>query len=547
MFKKIFNYIAQNKMLLTIVAVYVFLMISVIDWGIPNLSHPYTYHMDEWHQLQSINALYKYGSPNVPGAANGTIFQFLLSGVYLTPFVFLKFIDPSVIKSGVESLLMQKRVFEILRFNTLIFGILSMITFYAMVKKYFKTNPIIALLLFTTTPLWFSLSNYFKYDIALTFWIILSLYLLLRYGEKRTLKNYILAGIACSLAIATKISAIPLLIIYIFSFFYFNFEKEKKYRALGIGLLVFISVLMAFGIPDLILQKGDYREYLYSNLVRDPQVFKNFILEYKPWFAYILLKILPLDFGYSFYLVTIASIGYWLMKLIPKIIRFNFKTFKNEIFLFIALMVFIFSLIPLELGANGNRLLVLLPFFAIFSGLFILKILNSAPSLRIKIYIVFILLFILQFFQSFAMIYIKWQPDPRQLSSDWMSKNLKKNIALGIENIPIYQELPDLVVKEFYSKKENNVFKYTVVDAKSVLLPDTIIVTNKELDLNFLKKSQKKDLVFRLNKEQYRVVQEFKPQRLLYNIMGNEFAFYSSGIVPISTITIYEQDKNPQN
>lgn len=547
MFRKIIDYIIQNKVVVGIILVYALAMVSIMDWGIPNLTHPYNYHMDEWHQLQAIRALFEHGSPNVSGAANGTIFQFLLSGIYLSPFVFFKIIDPFLIKEGTESLLMQKRIFEILRLNTLVFGVLSLFVLSNLVKKYFRIDPALTLIFFTVTPLWLALSNYFKYDIALTFWIIASLFYLLKYGSNPTLKNYIVAGIFCSLAIATKISALPLVIIYILSFFYFNFGKNKKYSHLLIGLAISVGIFLALGIPDLILQKGDYREYFYSNLIRDPMIFDNFILEYKPWWIYVLLKVIPLDFGYLFSGVFFSSLIYWSVKLLPKIVRLDFRTFKKEVFILISMTIFIISLIPLELGANGNRLLVLLPFFAIFSSLFALRVLKNFSSLRIQIYTVLIILFFIQSFQSFAMVYAKWQADPRQLSSGWMVKNVSKGSTIGIENIPIYQLLPDLIIKEFYSNQTDNKFRYEVVNDKSTSLPKTVVVTNREFETNYVKKSLKKALIFRLKKEGYKVEKEFNPPQVLYRIMENEFDFYSSGIVPIWTITIYRQDKNLKN
>lgn len=548
MFTKIINYIVTNKITVGIILIYSLTMISIIDWGIPNLNHPYNYHMDEWHQLQSIRAILEHGTPNISGAANGTIFQFLLSGVYLSPFVLLKIIDPFSIKASVDSLLMQKKIFEILRFNSLIFGILSLFVLSSISKKYFKLNPVYPLIFFTVTPLWLSLSNYFKYDVALTFWIIVSLFYLLKYGGTPTLKNYVIAGIFCSLAVATKMSALPIFIIYILSFFYFNFGKRKRYRDLLVGLLIFLCIFLVLGIPDLILQKGDYREYLYSNLLRDRLIFNNFMLEYNPWWVYLLLKIVPIDFGYPFFVIIATSLIYWCIKLIPKISKLNFKIFKNEIFMLVAMIIFSLSLIPLELGANGNRLLVLLPFFAIFSSLFIQKVTKNFPRFKFQIYFILIVLIMVQFLQSFLMISIKWEKDIRELSSVWIEKNIVRGSNIGIQNIPIYQLLPDLIVKEFYfNKKDTNLYKYEVIDSQTISLPDVVVVTNREFDLSHLKKSPKKSLMERLNKEKYRIVKEFKPPQVLYKIMGDEFNFYSSGIVPIWTITIYKQDKNPQN
>jgi len=103
-----------------------------------------------------------------------------------------------------------------------------------------------------------------------------------------------------------------------------------------------------------------------------------------------------------------------------------------------------------------------------------------------------------------------------------------------------------LIVKKFYSNKRSNVFKYQVIDEK-ISLSEFIVITNKDFDLYHLKKSQKRSLIARLDKENYKIIKEFRPPEILYQVMGDGFDFYSSGIVPIWTVSIYRQDKNPQN
>lgn len=543
---RIFKCILQNKILTGTILIYVLMMVSVINWGIPSSDHPYNYHMDEWHQFQAIKATFKNLSANSSGSAHGTMFQFILSGVYLIPFYLFKLINPFNIRSSVDMLSEQQRIFEILRLNTIFFGAMSIFMIAKIVKGYFVKNHNIAVIIFTITPLWLSLSNYFKYDIALIFWINLALFCLLKFGEKPTLRNYLLAGFVCALAVATKISAFPLIPAYTISFFLFLDKSKRQIKTFFFGLIIFLLGVLIFGIPDLILGRGDYREFLYSNLVLSPNNYSNYILN-QDWWRYLLLKTFPMDFGYSFYILSVLGIFYSFFKFFKS--KLNIKSFfsKNELFMLICLFLFLVSLFPLKLEANGNRLFVLLPFFAIFSNILLDKILNKFSNFKFQMYLILVLLLIFQFLQSFSMVYIKWQADPRQQSSYWLVKNLNRGSVIGIENIPIYQLLPDLVIKEFYSKKDNNRFEYEVINSKSLLLPNVIVITNKELDFNHFKKSPKKDLLARMNTDGYKTIGEFKPNKLLYEIMGNEFDFYLSGIVPISTITIYQRDKNPQN
>ena len=113
--------VKQNKGITFIIFVYASLMISLINWGIPNESHPFNYFMDEWHQSQSVRMVFAQGTPNVPGSANGSMFHFFLSGLYLIPFVVLGIINPFVIHSSLDALDMQQRLFEVLRLNILLF------------------------------------------------------------------------------------------------------------------------------------------------------------------------------------------------------------------------------------------------------------------------------------------------------------------------------------------------------------------------------------------------------------------------------------------
>ena len=521
-------------------------MISVIQWGIPNQNHPFNYQMDEWHQMQSIRALFTQGSPNVPGAAHGTIFQFFLSGVYLSLFTMFGVINPFVLKSPVTEIATQEKLFILLRFNTLLFGILSLLFLGIVARKHFKVHPALPLTLFFITPIWLSLGNYYKYDIAVIFWIIISLFFLLRFGAYPNKKNYLLAGVFCGLAVATKISALPLLIIYIIAFFYFTQKKQKNYSHFFVGIFLFFCVFLILGIPDVLLQKGDYREFFYSNIILDPKQTDNFVLDYKPWWLYILLKIMPLDFGYPFFVIYATALFYWIKLLLLRRFKENYILYKNEIFILISFLIFLSSLFPLKIGANGNRLLVLLPFLSLISSFFLTMIWKRLAPYSKKAFIVFLAATIVfQAYQSFMHIYVKWDKDVRQVSSVWLDKNLSTGEKIGIENIPLYQLLPDIVVKEFYSKqyfpKTHTKFDYVVINQSSHSLPNIVIVTDREFNVDYQINSPKKLLVSRLRKKNYKIMAEFRPPKVLYNIFGNELNMHISGIVTIPTITVYKK------
>ena len=542
--KSIRIYFKNNKGLFIILVIYSLLMLSVIDFGIPNINHPFNYFMDEWHQGQAVRNLFTQGSPNIEGSANGSIFQFFLTGLYLIPFTILGIINPFAINSSVSNLEEQTKLFEILRLNTLFFGVACIILFYYICKKYFNINPLIAVVFFVFNPIWIMLSNYFKYDIALMFWILMSFLFFLRYSEKQNFLNYLLAGIFSALALSTKLSPLPLLLVYVLIYFMFTKERIKNISWFIIGLFIYAITFVVFGIPDIILGKGNLIEYLNSNLLETPALeSSNFILPTNLW-VYLTTDLYPSIFGHIFYSGFVLSLIWFFLNL-----RKNLINNKANVVLFICLILFLLSLYPLKIGATNNRVLVLLPFMAIFFVVGINRILNIFKNnfLKFLISTVLFVAIIIQIFETYSWVYVKLSNDPRQTSSEWIVKNIPKGEALGIENIPIYQGLPDLVVKEFYLKqygiKQDFNYSYNILNPSFKNLPKYIILTNEQFDTKYLIKSEGKMILERINKQNYKKISQFAPDFKYLRIFTNDLNYQISGLIqsPI-TISIYEKN-----
>ena len=516
-------------------------MLLVIAWGAPNPSHPFPYHMDEWHQLEAIRNTFKHGSPNIPGSAHGSMLQFILSGFYLGPFVAFRIIDLSMLKSTIMHLDIQERLFVVLRINTLLFGIGTLFILGIIGKKYFKIPPSIPVLLLCATPIWISLSNYFKYDIALVFWVSASLLLFFAYAEKPTRKNFIFCAIVNACALATKVAALPLIPLFLFSFFLFTKKWQKKVSTLFIGIGVFSLTFLFVGIPDIFLPNTNYGEYFSSNLITGPQTDNNYILG-MPLLLYVFLKLFPPTFGYLFYSIFCVSIVYWSIFLFMKLQIHRISVYKKEIFLFVGFVFFLGSLIPLGLGASGNRLLVLLPFLALLSGILVTRLIHYNKVF----FFLFFLCCVGQIFISSAYIYSKLEKSPQQITSDWLRTHVKRNTVIGLENIPIYQNLPEIALKEFYelqyNPKAKTYFSYQVIDAKTVKLPEVIIITEPGFHQNYLKTSPKKDLLIRLDHQGYKAVAVFYPNKQVYALFGNDLTFHLSGLNAVTPISIYQKN-----
>lgn len=549
------NLVKGNKIAVSIIAIYSLIEIIFLSHGIPNNNRPFTYFMDEWHQSQAVRNVFKYGSPNIPGSANGSMFHFFLTGLYLIPLYVLGIIVPFAIKSSVTELSIQHNLFLILRLNTLIFGVLSVLLMLYIAKKYYKLNTALTAFIFIMNPLFIILSSYFKYDAALLFWILLSFLFVLKFSIKPSFINYILTGFFAAISLSVKLSAIPLLPIYLITFFISPPKLREWPKFIGLGLLIYLLTFIIFGIPDLVLGKGNIIEYLRSNLIRTPSEISynyNLGMHYLP---FLIFKIYPVTFGRFLYLTFIASTVLFIIygikkKFLKKIFSRDFRLkHSNYIILSLCFLFFVASLYPLRLGALGNRILVLLPFIAITSVLGIKFIYDRTRSILLK-YFFIVAIMVLGFFQSFetfSWIHLRLSTDPRSESSKWIIKNISKKITIGIENIPIYQLLPDLIVKEFYlnqySRTRDNRFEYKVINSRSVNLPKTIVLSNDEIERKYLKKSDKKDLVYRLKRENYKKIAEFKPNFKYFNILNNEFDFYISGFsIAPNNISVFSKN-----
>jgi len=533
--------------LLSLILLYTIPLFAIITLGIPNSSHPFTYNMDEWHQFQAVKAVFKHFSNNIPGAAHGTMFQFLLTGFYLFPFYLFHIINPFILKSSLDAPEMQEKIFILLRFNSIIFGIGSLTALYILAKKYLRLSPVITCLLFLATPVWIMLSNYFKYDIALTFWMICSLLALLRYRDTPSLRNLLISCAVCALALATKISALPVIPMYAIAFLLFTPKPKHHIRWIILGTLTFVIVFCLVGIPDVLLQRGDWREFLYSNLISGPTLAQNLKLNGSE-FSYLFFQHYPVIFGHSFYLLIFLSLLYWVIfiKVFWKNkLRTNLSRYKTELFILTSFLLFLLSLLPLRLTAIGNRSLVLLPFFAIFCSMALKKIQDKFLNYKRVINAVVGLIIIMQIFESYAWLSIDLRAVPQQASSQWIITHIQKGSLIGLENIPIYQGLPDVILKDYYMKdsklKSHTLYSYIVIDQSAKQLPPYIIITNADYAEKYLKTSAKKDLLTRISKDNYRKIAEFYPNLKLYYLFNNELNYYLSGLVATGPIEIYQR------
>lgn len=544
--KKILNllitFIKREKITSFSIFIFILIVLSVINWGLPNSAHPFTYHMDEWHQLQSVRNLFTFFSPNMEGSANGPIFHFALSGFYVGILTLLGFVNPFVIYSSFTNLPVQNALFIYLRLSTLFFALGSVFLLVYILKKQLKVSFIILpVVLFLFSPIWLNLSNYFKYDIALIFWITFSIFTIFRFRDQSTLKNYLIAVIPVTLAISTKISALPLLLIYCLSYFIFKKNIFKNLKYIGFGLALFILIFSFVGIPDLFLGTGNYYEYFYSNLVSTPSETYNYVLK-SPYWIYLFTNQIPTLFGFVLLIIFALSILYFIYELLKTISKRAYIN-KSEIFILLSFLIFALSLVPLKLFII-NRSLVVLPFAILFIGVIFQRFITKNWRNSKLIYLFIFIALIIHVFQGFSWIITKYT-DPRQTSSSWIEKNINSSSLIGIENVPIYQFLPDIALYEYYLAKENiyekTKYKYEIISSSTKNLPKYIIISNSDIDEKYLYKSSKKDLLMKMKKENYILIKDFSVERGFNNLFTSRLDFFISLLSPTPNIYIYER------
>ncbi len=546
--KNFFNLAKNYKYEIIIIAGYVLVMLSVIQWGLSNNSNPFPYFMDELHYLQVLGNVVKSGTSNFPTHENGPMLFFVNSVLFLSPLYLLHIINPFAIIHAISSIEMQRTIYISLRLETLIFGVLTALLIIK-ISKILKINSFLTTAFLIINPVWLSWSNYFKYEIELIFWMVLFIFFMLRYMKRTTKETYLLAGIASALAVSTKITGVTLLLIYIFSFFYLTNNPFKKLKTLGVGLFFYISTFVLFGIPDIIFGHRSMLPYLYANTILAPQQSKNYLIGYSH-VLFNLLLLLPAIFGHFLYWLAVISVGYLVIKIL--FTTFHQKTFSNQkvpIFLLLLLILFAFSLSPLWF-ISANRALVLLPFMVLIVGLSIQDIFGYVTkSWKLIFTIVIILGLIIQILESYGWIALKYSQHSQQVSSVWIKKNIPKKTTIGIMNVPIYQGLPDVVIKEFYEKlygiNKKYLYNYKIIDVNSSHLPKVIVLSNAKFEYLYIPTSPKKSLLIRMYKEGYHEIAGFSPTDSIYKMfVSNDIVFTQLGLLAYPLrISIFTKNK----
>src|SRR6185437_7588488 len=169
-------------------------------------------------------------------------------------------------------------------------------------------------------------------------------------------------------------------------------------------MIIFTFTFALLGIPDVIFFHANWADYLSVDLGQQPNGIFGM-----PWYLFLLFEHYPIIFGHGLYMLTLIAFLYFVIK-VNRVRKKDFvKKYKNLLFLACSCLLFCASLVTLWFGAEGERMLVILPFISLFSGYVVARLVKMNKYIIIPLLCIVIAV---QFFESFHFYGLNWVQIP---------------------------------------------------------------------------------------------------------------------------------------
>ena len=430
------------------------------------------------------------------------------------------------------------------RFLSVLFDLGTIILIFKIARKLFHGSmvPWLPCLFYTLSVLAIQTAHFYVVDGPLTFFITLTLYLLIKLASKPSLKFAILTGICFGLALASKVSAILLIVPILVALLIIFLRKRNLlsvfcylFFVICFGFLVF-SFTMPYALIDFQTFKANTLEQ--SRMTKDAFTFP-YTLQYvntTPYLYQIKNMVLwgmgvPLGvisvLGSLFVTFSVLKrlhqwlYGYmviWLKK------RKNYKSFAASLrptpgeskptpgeelrltiqpFSHLAILLSFFWPYFLVTGSFAVKFmrywLPIYPLFCIFGGLLISQIATFLRSQRTKsqpktqllpkFYLLSVICFLLSLFLwPLAFISIYSRPHSRITASEWINENIPQNSLLAAEHwddhVPMWGEYQFLEMPMY--EPDNSDQKWEIVNS-NLEKADYIIIASNRLYVPLMK------------------------------------------------------------
>jgi len=411
------------RAVIALLAVCLALGLTGIRWGLPDAAHPhYSFHPDESPGLASAISILTDPRPLFP-----TQWAYEQS-----PFFF--YVTAAVLEvASLVGLAPIHRTFDFADYarQLLVARFLVLLTFCAVVLLTYKIvskmwglrTGLLAALLTAVSPVLATNAHYFKNDVPLLLFILVTLFFSLRIVETGRTRDYVLAGVFCGITTATKWHGFTAAIFIVTAHFMYRRRNPGALASHGrllLSLLCFAGALL-IAVPGIFLHPSIVRTGLMKEYARR--------IGQKTGFMLTMAKTNPnpavlmsYGFGVLPFLASIASLVYLAVR-------------KRDAFLFLILPFTVLLLLVFGfLKAAFVRYLVpLAPFLMAMVARATYDMVRQRGFRRIAAIVAAAATGIYALLNSLAYITPMSRRDPRTLAADWLAGNVPEQSRLTVE------------------------------------------------------------------------------------------------------------------
>jgi len=408
----------------------------------------------------------------------------------------------------------------------------TLILIYLLAKKLFnQTAGLLASFFYAISVFPIQTAHFYAVDTLLTFFIILTLYQLIRFYEKPSIKNSIFCGVFFGFSLATKVSAIPL-VVAVFGAVAVDFallvlkQPHKPHiwfphvprflkRLILDGVTITIATVFTFSIlqPYAII---DFQEFLrqtqqQSQMTRDAFAFP-YTLQYvgKTPYWYELKNIFLWGQGPILAMLSFLGLLYVTLKLLKTLYSSReeqsdeSRSFSSRLARTIIILIFFWAyfFVVGKFAVGWMRyMLPLYPLLALFAAFFLQRLLSfranpersrrvsrgiSLHALRLVGMTMTIILIVL-WPLSFMHIYTK--PNTRVLATNWINQNIPYGSTIAIEHwddgLPLFgQQNYRILTLELYNP--DSPYKWQIIN-QQLYQTDYIVIASNRLYVPLMK------------------------------------------------------------
>ena len=394
-----------------------------LDWGLPDSSHLYSYHPDEFLIIGAV----------------GNIIQSSLPGFYNYPslYIYLSALAIIVGCSALGSGAMGFELYLYARVVTVILGVAAVgMAYWAGRVFYGATVGLIAAFVLCVAPLHVQHSHFATVDVPSTVFVAAALgyaALILSRGSRR---DYILGGIMVGLAAGTKYNAGLVFLSLIAAHFlrehttWRSIRSRVLWASLGCALLAFVA-----STPGALLQRGPFsRAILYE--VRHAAAGHDLVFAGTGnGFIYTFTSSLWYGLGPGLTILFAAAVVYAVWKR------------DRAALVILAFVIPYYALISLSQVRFARYALPLFPAVTILCGWMVREVWAKAsagprPWLKWAWVGVCALVGLSTLVYTLALDGLFACPDPRDRAAYWVSSNIAKGSAIAVMEVPWFYSPP---------------------------------------------------------------------------------------------------------